>query len=880
MSNFQPDSGKLDFLCGVISRAASGNDGGRTALSQLESMYGNQETFTYLAYIFTELRDNMNMRLLCGATLRAQLRPNGACDPRNPDLQILVLKALEDNELEIRKYSASLVSTITTNGGLQCWNIDIINHLCTTMENPRNTACGDGSLRALSMLLQDYVESFSPDMLNRILQNIIRFVSGDDEYTMLALEGIAAVVFTASEHEQGSPVIMVVERSAESILRKLEVLIQCQARHPTIQRYMCQLFVTLLRYPTEFMRQMLPNVAEWMLVRSTDRNEEVAMEAIEFWSELCNLQIGGNMLYDMLPRLVPVLLDAMCYSETELGMIMSVPDDCSVPDPQTGVHKRHTEEEGGDEEEEEDEDDEVKQYTAREAAMGALDDIANTFADAMLQGLLELVNQRMQPGAPWKVQESAIMSMGCIAEGCMGGMREHMPSLLPRLVTLSESADVHILVRQTTMYTLSRYSPFICDERPREFKSFVQFLVKQMHSNSKTIQGAATSALVELLGCAKPEMINNFLKDLIPPLTHAYTIFQVNNTRALFEVIIVLCQKCKSDLLPFTRDIVMPLQHKWQLVNDDNPFIYSLFRVLSAVFIAVGSELGALVSDVVSRCVRILQKHCALRNQAISNREEPPEPEYIIHSADLLASQFQSCPQQAANCLESYGGTIIDLMRTFGNDRASEIRQAAIAVIGELISAYPDNMRNLVPQFVDMCLHNLNDPSQSNASANAAWCLGVTASKCGLPNIPAVAQALVTTLQRANKRSLQNQCAIALGHVCGCGPDECAPNLQGFFRQWCMRLRGVMNDSEKVNSICGMCRAIGKNPQAVLNDLTGLIDVIVSCNRDMDDEGYVVMRDTIQNFKGGYPDVWGRTWNTVRSANPGVASFLSDVYGV
>lgn len=51
--------------------------------------------------------------------------------------------------------------------------------------------------------------------------------------------------------------------------------------------------------------------------------------------------------------------------------------------------------------------------------------------------------------------DSGILALGAIAEGCMNGMTQHLPELIPYLISCLQ--DKKALVRSITCWTLSRY---------------------------------------------------------------------------------------------------------------------------------------------------------------------------------------------------------------------------------------------------------------------------------------------------------------------------------------------------------------------------------------------------------------------------------------
>lgn len=88
----------------------------------------------------------------------------------------------------------------------------------------------------------------------------------------------------------------------------------------------------------------------------------------------------------------------------------------------------------------------------------ALDVLANVFHDDLLPVLLPILKETLFH-QQWEVKESAILALGAIAEGCMSGMIQHLPELIPYLINCL--SDKKALVRSITCWTLSRYSHWV-----------------------------------------------------------------------------------------------------------------------------------------------------------------------------------------------------------------------------------------------------------------------------------------------------------------------------------------------------------------------------------------------------------------------------------
>lgn len=60
---------------------------------------------------------------------------------------------------------------------------------------------------------------------------------------------------------------------------------------------------------------------QYMLMRTQDPDEGVALEACEFWLSLAEQPICKEVLAQHLPRLVPILVHGMKYSEIDIILL-------------------------------------------------------------------------------------------------------------------------------------------------------------------------------------------------------------------------------------------------------------------------------------------------------------------------------------------------------------------------------------------------------------------------------------------------------------------------------------------------------------------------------------------------------------------------------
>ena len=238
---------------------------------------------------------------------------------------------------------------------------------------------------------------------------------------------------------------------SQSLFAHIDTFIACLFKRasdedPSVRRHVCQSLVLLLASRPDKLMPEMANVAEYMLYSTKDRNENVALEACEFWLTFAEDPDLAPQLHPLLPKVAPVLLDCMVYSEDDLLWLDGEADDAAVPDKDTDIKPRHYggkahgldheggdsqsqekrvgaygEELGDDDDEDYDDDDDFAdemstEWNLRKCAAAALDVLAVRFGQDLLSVLLEPLKGKLW-SEDWLSRESGILALGAMAEG-------------------------------------------------------------------------------------------------------------------------------------------------------------------------------------------------------------------------------------------------------------------------------------------------------------------------------------------------------------------------------------------------------------------------------------------------------------------------------
>lgn len=198
-----------------------------------------------------------------------------------------------------------------------------------------------------------------------------------------------------------------------------------------VRKNVCRALVMLLEVRMDRLIPDIDNIIEYMLVRTQDSDESVALEACEFWLSLAEQPICRNVLTNHLSRLVPVLVRGMKYSEIDIILLKGdVEEDDNVPDKEEdikprfhksrthmiknsvgSVHENGTEKDDDDDYDDGDDDGSLSDWNLRKCSAAALDVLANVFRDDLLPILIPILKETLFH-QDWDIKESGILALG------------------------------------------------------------------------------------------------------------------------------------------------------------------------------------------------------------------------------------------------------------------------------------------------------------------------------------------------------------------------------------------------------------------------------------------------------------------------------------
>lgn len=852
---WSPQNNLLQQLHGVLRDSISDKAADRLAAQNfIDGAKQNSDLNCYLVYILAQpsQENAIPIRSSAGLLLKNNIRQSYS--QIGPEVMDLVKKetlhALRDQQVLIRSIAGNVLTTIISQGGILSWP-EVLPELMTMLEEGSSQ---EGAFSALSKVCEDSANELNRDYsgqrpLDFMIPKFLQYTGSPNPRVR------ADAIFCLNQF---------ILQKADALFKHIDTFLASLFQSatddaPEVRKNVCQAIVLLLDARPDKLVPSLPGIVEYMLHSTQDGDEAVALEACEFWLEIGEQDQLKMALGPYLPKVIPVLLAGMVYSDMDLATLGGDEDDSHVADrdedirPQHAHAKAHTangngkpiesvQNDEGEEvdefdDDEDDDEDFLSEWNLRKCSAAALDVLSGVFGESLLQITLPYLKQRLLSD-DWLCRESGVLALGAIADGCMDYMVPHLPDLYPYLIHLLE--DPKPLLRQITCWTLGRYSKWAAflhssDERSKYFLPLLEGLLKKVLDNNKRVQEAGCSALANL-----EEQAGQVLVPYLDPILRHYSLafqkYQHKNLLILYDAVQTLADNVGHALnrKEFIDIIMPPLIGKWRQLSDDDQDLFPLLECLSSVTVSLGSGFVPFAPPVFSRCVHIVHQNLA-QVQAVQQDPsmESPDMDFVITALDLLSGLVQGLGSQCQELVASSQPSLLQLISVCLTDPVHEVRQSAYALIGDLtMTVWPE-----VKPFVSTIMPELLSQIQTNPPSisvcnNAAWAGGEIALQLGTDMEP-FAESFITRLlpilcESSTPVTISENAAIALGRLgLGC-PDSVAPHLPVFAEPWCRALAQVQVTEEKDSAFRGMCTIIGRNPGGLSKCLVEFLETVGS----------------------------------------------------
>ncbi|KAJ3077701.1 hypothetical protein HK102_005027, partial [Quaeritorhiza haematococci] len=907
--DWKPDPAGLSQLIQLLKDAMSPNNVVRQQVQQqLSAFMNNPDYNNYLAYIFTFMTDvDAAVRANGGLQLKNNVRNHYQSfpPPTREYITACAFQALTDAQDIVKATAGTILTTIVSNDASQL--SQILPKLMELIENP-DIRIVEGAFGALAKICEDSARTLHEDPGNALYVILPKFISF---FASPSIKVRVAAINCVNQF---------VLLKSEALMNNMETYVNALYQRTSdqsedVRKAICAALVMILEVRSDILMAQLPNVIEFMLYCTREGEEEVALEACEFWLAFAEQDELQPYLQPYLPKLIPVLLKGMVYSEEDIA-ILDVGEDANVPDRDQDIRPQHykakthkldfttdpanpavtnsnapnsnsnanpsgsnpeEEDDEDDFDDEEDDDDVYGEWNLRKCSAAALDVLATVFGNSLLEVLLPLLKEELFH-AEWERRECGILALGAIAEGCIQGMEPHLPTLVPHLTNTLN--DAKPLVRSITCWTLGRYSRWIvhppanqgmdlATHKKQYFEPLVLGLLKMILDNNKRVQEAACSAFATLEEEAQTELVP-YLLPVLQALSHAFTKYQHKNLLILYDAVGTLADSVGQALNTeeYINIIMPPLIQKWRDLPDDSRDLFPLLECLSSIATALGHGFLRFAPPVWQRCLNLVHSNLQrwqLKVQYPDQYELDQDfRDFMIVALDLLSGVAQGLNTAVEPLVGGSNPPLLPMLAICMKDPVAEVRQSAYALLGDLaISAFPHikpHLHAFLPELVTQIDPN-TEPVNLSVCNNAAWAAGEIALQYGSEMAPFVNPLLqrlipLLTSQSTIARTLVENAAITIGRLGVVCPEVVAPHLGTIAMPWCVALSRIRDNLEKESAFLGFCKMIEANPTGLIKDFVYFCDAVLRWERTSP-ELNEYFRKLLTGYKGMMGEQWG-----------------------
>ena len=720
----------------------------------------------------------------------------------------------------------------------------------------------DGSLLTLRKLLEDDPAGFERDSgpsFNGLVHHLLQCLSCPA--ASVRQEGLRCLHGLVGPWP-GSLVVRM-----DEYLGGLSVL--ASDADPEVRRLVCQSIGTIMASRTEYLAPHIGPVAEFILKATEDPDDDVRLEACEFWLTLSSIaeidddngeahaftprmmEVGRNIL----PRLVPVLLRGMVYDEEKREELLedNARDESDAADRDQDVapvfHSSKAkgqgkgDGQGGEEEEEDDDDGEDGEWNVRKCSAASLDSLAGMYGpDHILPPLLPGLQEGLAHQDPW-VREASVLALGAIADGCGGAMEEHMAELHPYLMAqLSDPATLPQL-KSIAAWSLGRYAGWATDQvhsgQPDILGRMTEALMSRALDPNRRVQVAMCSSfgvLVETAG----DLLVPYLEPVYGTLAKALETYHTRSLHTLLEVLGTMADYLGPVIgegrLPGL--FVPPLLGLWAGVTARNPAdrtLLPLAECLASVALVLGSAYQPWALRTFDGAMAMIE-HCVMTlSTAYGDGGDyaDEEADAIVCGTDVLDGLAEglggSFPALVAGSAR-YGEHFLGMLHQLTAHDVPGVRMSAFALLGDLARLSPSVVEAGLDELLAEAVASM-EPMHPSVCNNAVWAVGEICVQCGRgnaaplrPHAPDLVRTLATLLMGecmgpdgsvVTLAGIAENSAATMGRLALCGPGLVAPDLAVFLTGWCDGMAKISDPGERSDAFGGLVQALRANPGAV-----------------------------------------------------------------
>eukprot|EP01112_Ceratiomyxa_fruticulosa_P013181 TRINITY_DN3691_c0_g1_i3.p1 TRINITY_DN3691_c0_g1~~TRINITY_DN3691_c0_g1_i3.p1 ORF type:complete len:854 (-),score=220.38 TRINITY_DN3691_c0_g1_i3:421-2982(-) len=472
----------------------------------------------------------------------------------------------------------------------------------------------------------DVIQSQSNQVLTAVVQGMRAEEPNDDVKLAAANALYNALEFVKSnfDHEAERTYIMAVVCEA-TLSQNINI---------RVAGFECLVKIASLYY--EKLPQYMQKIFSITLECIKKDKENVVLQAIEFWSTLCDEEV--YLLEEIQEAMEQGQTPPVCHQFIKGALVFLVP---------LVLETLTKQEEGADED----------TWNVAMAGATCLGLIANVVKDDIVNVVIPFVQENITKPA-WRQREAALMAFGSILEGPQQSISPLIVQAFPVLV--QHSKDQEEQVQDTAVWVLGR----ICQLHPTAIKGGTHF----------------EPLLLTLLEClrAPPKVASNAAW-AIHNIAEAFSDEFTRPAETLAPYIMVCCQ---AFLQATERDDA----------SDDHLRV-SCYEAVNALVTNSGDDCVAIVEQLPPLLMERLEKTFALQILTAEDRD------IQVELQALLCGVLQSCTQRLGKKVSVYSDRMMQLLLQVLNIKSASVHEEALMAVGQLINAIEADFEKYMPYF-------------------------------------------------------------------------------------------------------------------------------------------------------------------------------------
>ncbi|CAK7241403.1 MAG: hypothetical protein STHCBS139747_002864 [Sporothrix thermara] len=887
---WQPSPESLQTLIGCLKDSHNGFD--KAAQKQAEIMLSQAKVSpdfnNYLAFIFSSpappagitlsANDYSMVRMAAGIMIKNTVKNSykQTSEATMALIKAAVLIGLGDESHSVRNYAGNIATEVIRRGGIYAWP-ELLNELLNMIGNVGGQvppATQEAAMSAMAKICEDNAKLLDREHngqrpLNVLLPKLI-------EASASPLPKVRAQALTALNE--------FIPRKSQAMLANIDALLNqlfTLATDPTndVRREVCRAFVLLVETRADKLTPHIAGLVDYIISQQQNEDDEdLACQAVEFWLSAGEHEDFWKNIGPYVTKIVPSLLHGMVYSGEDIALYGEASDDDdeddqdedikprfatrklkrnangsanpSSDDPSQNAGANNNYEKLGGMDEDDLEDGEIEDdigldgdddgyddggdssWNVRKGSAAALDVLARDFGDDMFSCIMPYLTANLKH-ADWPQRESAVLSLGAVADGCITAVTPHLPELVPYLVTLLD--DPEPLVRQITCWTLARYSSWAIElTDPAQVATYFVpimegFLTKMLDKNKK-VQEAAASAMATLEEKAG-KRLEPYAGPIVKQYIKCFEKYKDRNMYILYDCVQTLAEAIGPVLaLPeLSGELIPALFKRYDSVTDQSRELFPLLECFSYVAMSLGSVFAPYAQPVFRRCVNIIHQNLEQSLAAASNTHlDNPDKDFLVTSLDLISAIIQALAgEKAAMLVTDTQPTFFELLSFCLEDPTDEVRQSAYAVLGDCAKFVFPQLQPCLATILPILLKQLDMDSildeeiDSGFSVinNACWSVGEIAIRHGKGMAPYTEELLKHCVEIiTNPRvphGVNENAAIALGRLGLASAEALGPHLHTFAEDFLISMDDIDPTEEKATALRGFTLVVAQNPQAM-----------------------------------------------------------------